>query len=67
VTLVNVFTVEPEHQQELLDVLIEATEQVMSKLPAARRGRMPWRRQEQPIAAAYRSAHAARAGLCLRN
>jgi hypothetical protein len=38
VTLVNVFTVEPEHQQELLDVLIEATEQVMSKLPAARRG-----------------------------
>lgn len=32
-TLVNVFTVEPERQQELLDVLIEATEQVISKMP----------------------------------
>ena len=25
-TFVNVFTVEPEHQQELIDVLVEATE-----------------------------------------
>jgi len=33
VTLINVFTVEPEHQQHLLDVLIEATEQVMCRLP----------------------------------
>jgi antibiotic biosynthesis monooxygenase (ABM) superfamily enzyme len=33
VTLINVFTVEPEKQQELIDVLIGATEQVMSKLP----------------------------------
>lgn len=32
-TLVNVFTVEPERQQELLDVLIEATDQVISKMP----------------------------------
>ncbi len=31
ITLINVFTVAPEHQQELLDVLTEATEQVMNK------------------------------------
>jgi quinol monooxygenase YgiN len=33
VTLINVFTVEPANQQKLVAVLIEATEQVMSKLP----------------------------------
>jgi antibiotic biosynthesis monooxygenase (ABM) superfamily enzyme len=33
VTLVNVFTVEPAKQQELLQLLLEATEQVMNKLP----------------------------------
>lgn len=33
VTLINVFTVEPERQQELVDLLVEATEQVMAKLP----------------------------------
>ncbi len=32
-TLVNVFTVAPEDQQRLLDVLVEATEGVMNKLP----------------------------------
>jgi quinol monooxygenase YgiN len=32
-TLINVFTVEPEKQQQLLDVLIEATEQVIRSLP----------------------------------
>ncbi|MDN5769284.1 MAG: antibiotic biosynthesis monooxygenase [Microlunatus sp.] len=32
-TLVNVFTVVPERQQELVDVLDEATEQVMRHLP----------------------------------
>ena len=31
-TLINVFTVEPEHQQELIDVLAEATE-VMTAQP----------------------------------
>lgn len=31
-TLVNVFTVAPEDQQRLLDVLVEATEGVMNKL-----------------------------------
>ena len=31
VTLINVFTVEPGHQQRLVDVLVEATEAVMSK------------------------------------
>lgn len=30
VTLINVFTVEPENQQRLVDVLVEATEKVMS-------------------------------------
>lgn len=33
VTLINVFTVEPDRQQHLIDVLIEATESVMNKLP----------------------------------
>ena len=33
VTLVNVFTVAPEDQQRLLDVLAEATEKVMNKMP----------------------------------
>lgn len=32
-TLINVFTVRPEKQQELLELLIEATESVMSKMP----------------------------------
>jgi len=32
-TLINVFTVAPEHQQQLADVLIEATESVIKKLP----------------------------------
>ena len=26
ITLINVFTVQPEHQQRLVDVLVEATE-----------------------------------------
>ena len=33
VTLINVFTVAPENQQRLLDLLIEATESVMNKQP----------------------------------
>lgn len=33
VTLINVFTVEPENQQRLIDVLVEATQAVMNKLP----------------------------------
>jgi len=33
VTLVNVFTVGPEKQQRLLDLLVEATETVMNKQP----------------------------------
>ena len=33
VTLINVFTVEPENQQRLLDLLVGATESVMNKLP----------------------------------
>ena len=33
VTLINVFTVEPENQQRLVDVLVEATEKVMSLQP----------------------------------
>lgn len=32
-TLINVFTVDPEHQQELIDVLVEATDKVMNRLP----------------------------------
>ncbi len=31
VTLVNVFTVEPENQQRLVDLLVEATKQVMER------------------------------------
>jgi len=33
VTLVNIFAVEPENQQLLVDLLVEATEDVMCKLP----------------------------------
>lgn len=33
ITLVNVFTVDPANQQRLVDVLIEATEQVMRHIP----------------------------------
>ncbi len=33
VTLINVFTVEPVHQQQLVDLLIEMTEMVMKKQP----------------------------------
>ena len=33
VTLINVFTVAPENQQRLLDLLVEATESVMNRLP----------------------------------
>jgi quinol monooxygenase YgiN len=33
VTLINVFTVIPERQRELTDLLIEATEQVIQHLP----------------------------------
>jgi hypothetical protein len=33
VTLVNVFTVSPERQQQLADLLIEATRAVMNRLP----------------------------------
>src|SRR4051812_13966487 len=33
VTLINIFTVTSENQQRLLDLLVEATESVMSKLP----------------------------------
>lgn len=33
VTLINVFTVEPENQQRLVDLLVEATDDVMCKLP----------------------------------
>lgn len=33
VTLVNVFAVAPENQQRLVDLLVEATETVMSKQP----------------------------------
>lgn len=32
-TLINVFTVEPDRQRELVDTLIDATEQVMQGLP----------------------------------
>ena len=32
-TLINVFTVAPENQQRLVDILIEATESVINKLP----------------------------------
>jgi antibiotic biosynthesis monooxygenase (ABM) superfamily enzyme len=33
VTLINVFTVEPERQQELVDLLVDATEAVMRRQP----------------------------------
>ncbi|QIN81762.1 antibiotic biosynthesis monooxygenase [Rubrobacter tropicus] len=33
VTLINVFTVRPEDQQPLLDLLVEATESVMNRRP----------------------------------
>lgn len=32
-TLINVFTVKPEHQQQLLDILVEADQTVMKNLP----------------------------------
>lgn len=32
-TLINVFTVDPENQQELIDVLAEATTTIMVELP----------------------------------
>ena len=32
-TLINVFTVEPDRQQQLVDLLIEATDAVMMDLP----------------------------------
>jgi len=34
VTLINVFTVAPENQQRLVDVLVDATQAVMRKQPA---------------------------------
>jgi heme-degrading monooxygenase HmoA len=33
VTLINVFTVKPGHQQQLVEVLIEATKQTMKDMP----------------------------------
>ena len=33
VTLINVFDVAPEHQQRLLDLLVDATGSVMNKVP----------------------------------
>jgi heme-degrading monooxygenase HmoA len=33
VTLINVFKVEPENQKKLIDLLVNATENVMNKLP----------------------------------
>lgn len=33
VTLINVFTVEPQNQQKLVDILVEATESTMQHLP----------------------------------
>ncbi len=32
-TLINLFTVEPENQQKLVDMLIEATEKIMKNMP----------------------------------
>jgi hypothetical protein len=32
-TLINVFTVEPENQERLVDMLVEATEKTMKNLP----------------------------------
>lgn len=33
VTLINVFTVEPENQRKLADMLVEATEKTMKNIP----------------------------------
>jgi len=33
VTLINVFTVEPENQQRMVDMLVEATEKTMKNIP----------------------------------
>ena len=33
VTLINIFTVEPMHQQELVDILVEATEKIIRNIP----------------------------------
>ena len=33
ITLINIFTVDPERQQRLVDVLVHATESVMAGLP----------------------------------
>jgi quinol monooxygenase YgiN len=33
VTLINVFKVEPENQQKLIQLLVDATEETMAKLP----------------------------------
>lgn len=33
VTLINIFTVEPAKQQQLVDLLVEATEMTMQRLP----------------------------------
>lgn len=38
VTLINVFTVEPENQQRLVDMLVEATEKTMKNLSSLRIG-----------------------------
>lgn len=32
-TLINVFTVRPEDQQQLIDLLVEATDEVMAHMP----------------------------------
>jgi len=32
-TLINVFTVKPEHQQQLIDILVEADQTIMKRLP----------------------------------
>jgi quinol monooxygenase YgiN len=32
-TLINVFTVKPEHQQQLVDVLVEADTSIIKKIP----------------------------------
>ena len=32
-TLINIFTVEPENQQRLVDLLVKVTEEVMCKIP----------------------------------